>query len=75
MNQPETIQTTLEKLINIAPEYATNLLEEEEKDLFEATAFKIGYTVEEIIAPFVTTISLAEVEKNIDIKDQLKIYE
>ena len=74
MNQPETVKTILEKLIDIAPEYATNLLEEEAKDVFEALAFKIGYTVEEIIAPFVTTISLEETEKR-NIKNQLKIYE
>tara|TARA_B100001057_G_C22559696_1_gene836780 strand:+ start:137 stop:358 length:222 start_codon:yes stop_codon:yes gene_type:complete len=47
-----TFEKKFKKLQDLAPEYAANLLEEDQKDAFEEEALKWGYTVEELIDPY-----------------------
>ena len=52
----------LKKLMNLAPEYAANLMEENQKDAFEEEAYKWGYTIEELISPYVQTVTLTDLD-------------
>ena len=55
-----TFEKVLKKLQELAPEYAANLLEEHQKDYFEKTALTYGYTVEELIEPYYTTVTFTD---------------
>ena len=55
-----TFEKKLKKLQELAPEYAKNLLTEDQKDAFEEAALTWGYTVEELIEPYYKTVTFTD---------------
>mgnify|MGYP003681289472 CR=1 FL=1 len=66
-----TFEKKLKKLQELAPEYAANLLEEDQKDAFEYEAYKWGYTVEELVYPYVETVTFTDLDAQTNFNNQL----
>ena len=66
-----TFEKKLKKLQELAPEYAKNLLTEDQKDAFEETALTWGYTVEELIEPYYKTVTFTDLAAETKMNNQL----
>jgi len=61
----------LKKLLELAPEYAGGLMEEDQKDAFEETALTWGYTIEELIEPYYKTVTFTDLAAETKMNNQL----
>ena len=66
-----TFEKKYKKLQELAPEYAANLLTEDQKDAFEETALTWGYTVEELIEPYYKTVTFTDLAAQTEMNNQL----
>jgi|TARA_B110000305_G_scaffold196938_1_gene222304 hypothetical protein len=66
-----TFEKKLKKLQELAPEYAKNLLTEDQKDAFEETALTWGYTIDELIEPYYKTVTFTDLAAETKMNNQL----
>ena len=66
-----TFEKKLKKLQELAPEYAKNLLTEDQKDAFEETALTWGYTIDELIEPYYKTVTFTDLAAETNMNNQL----
>ena len=66
-----TFEKKYKKLLELAPEYAKNLLTEDQKDAFEETALTWGYTVEELIEPYYKTVTFTDLAAETNMNNEL----
>jgi hypothetical protein len=66
-----TFEKKLKKLQELAPEYAKNLLTEDQKDAFEEAALTWGYTIDELIEPYYKTVTFTDLAAETKMNNQL----
>ena len=66
-----TFEKKLKKLLELAPEYAKNLLTEDQKDAFEEAALTWGYTIDELIEPYYKTVTFTDLAAETKMNNQL----
>jgi hypothetical protein len=59
------------KLLELVPEYVGGLMEEHQKDAFEDEAHKWGYTIEELVYPYLETVTFTDLDAQTNFNNQL----
>ena len=66
-----TFEKKYKKLLELVPEYVGGLMEEDQKDAFEDEAHKWGYTIEELVYPYLETVTFTDLDAQTNFNNQL----
>jgi hypothetical protein len=66
-----TFEKKYKKLLELVPEYVGGLMEEHQKDAFEDEAHKWGYTIEELVYPYLETVTFTDLDAQTNFNNQL----
>jgi hypothetical protein len=66
-----TFEKKYKKLLELVPEYVGGLMEEHQKDAFEDEAHKWGYTIDELVYPYLETVTFTDLDAQTNFNNQL----